>query len=866
MKKRILSLLLCAALLLTLAPMALAEKATAPAKTPAPPEEPVSENAVMTAAEAFARTNGHTAEEPLLGTADGSGECGDNVTWTLDDEGTLTLSGEGETWNYNWGASPWFDDGSIRAVVVEDGVTSLGDCLFAAMHALQSVTLAGSVSEIRGGTFSCCGSLEEITIPGGVTYIGEWAFECCENLQSINIPAGVTWIGTGAFEHCGSLTEITIPAGVTELCNRTFHGCYSLQRIDLPDGLTGIGFSAFEDCGSLAEMEIPATVSYIGDWAFAYCNSLQSVAIPYGMTVIGNNVFYHCSELTEVTIPDTVRAICNWAFSNCRSLREIEIPDSVTGIYNCAFAYCTALEHLDIPAGVTWISEYLCYGCGNLQSVTIPDSVESIGNEAFACCHSLEQIVIPDSVTWIDNYAFSTCDSLRDVTLSDNLIELSEGVFCGCGSLEQIALPERLEVIGTDAFAYCWNLRQVELPETLLWIDPGAFEGCDNLETVWEDGAGYLGSAENPYYALLWAESPTFNGTIHEDTRIIAGAAFYGRDMTSVYIPAGVKNIGLEAFSECYNLEAIEVAEDNEVLEAIDGVLFRHTDKTGLIRYPIGKSGEYAIPDGVNVIADFAFALCSGLTSVSIPESVCWIGGGAFGGCENLTDVWYAGTEEQWNEISIDWGNDALWNAEIHFNDAVTVSLIGGKARVGTEITIPVELTNNEGLAGLTLALGYDDALTLTGIATGDALTGLTFTQPGDLSANPVTLFWDGMDEDASNGTVLYLTFTVNEGTEDGDYGVWLTVDEAYDDNLDAVFVNTFGSAVTVISYVPGDANGDGVVSGKDVTVMRRFIAGGYGVTLNELAADVSHDDIVSGKDVTILRRYIAGGYGITLE
>lgn len=200
--------------------------------------------------------------------------------------------------------------------------------------------------------------------------------------------------------------------------------------------------------------------------------------------------------------------------------------------------------------------------------------------------------------------------------------------------------------------------------------------------------------------------------------------------------------------------------------------------------------------------------------------------------------------------------------------DAPTVSVIGGKARPGKTVTVALDLADNTGLAGMRLSLAYDSALTLTSVTAGDALTDLTFTKPGDLTANPVSLFWDGMDADETNGTIVTLTFTVAEGAEDGDYPITVTYkdSEVYDGDLENVALNVVNGSVTVKNYMLGDVNDDDEVNGKDVTILRRYFAGGYGVTINELAADVNGDGEANGKDVTILRRYFAGGYGVTLE
>ncbi len=196
----------------------------------------------------------------------------------------------------------------------------------------------------------------------------------------------------------------------------------------------------------------------------------------------------------------------------------------------------------------------------------------------------------------------------------------------------------------------------------------------------------------------------------------------------------------------------------------------------------------------------------------------------------------------------------------------VKLTMTGGRARPETEIVIPVTISDNVGLAGLQLSLSYSNALTLKGIETGDALNGLTFTSPGNLLANPITLLLAGEVADDTNGTVFNLTFTVNADTPEGDYDVSITVVDSYDNDMETVHVSNTSTTVTVVHYTPGDVNGDGNVTARDITALSRYIAGGYNVTVVEAALDINRDGNVTARDITTLSRYIAGGYGIELK
>ena len=201
----------------------------------------------------------------------------DNLTWTLDADGTLTISGTGAMKNYDYDSnqSPVYNNSDVKKIVIEDGVTSIGDYAF------------------RG-----CSSLTSITLPDSVTSIGDCAFVFCVGLSSITLPDSVTSIGDSAFKNCSSLTSITIPDSVTSIGDWTFYKCSSLTSITIPNSVTSIGDSAFYNCRSLTSITIPDRVTSIESSAFYNCSSLTSITIPKSVTSIGSGVFNNCNNLT----------------------------------------------------------------------------------------------------------------------------------------------------------------------------------------------------------------------------------------------------------------------------------------------------------------------------------------------------------------------------------------------------------------------------------------------------------------------------------------------------------------------------------------------------------------------------------------
>lgn len=196
-------------------------------------------------------------------------KCGENVTYTLEN-GVLTISGTGKMYDFDSKSiSPWLKDNSaIQSIIINKGVTSIGQL-----------------------AFDSCNNLKSVTIPASVTSIGRYAFDSCQNLKSIAIPSSVTNIEQGAFRNCSCLESITIPPSVTNIGDYAFSICRNLKSITMPSSVTHIGNYAFSFCDTLESVTIPSSVIGIGDYAFSFCDALESVTIPSSVTSIGYYAF-----------------------------------------------------------------------------------------------------------------------------------------------------------------------------------------------------------------------------------------------------------------------------------------------------------------------------------------------------------------------------------------------------------------------------------------------------------------------------------------------------------------------------------------------------------------------------------------------
>ena len=431
-----------------------------------------------------------------------SGTLGDNLSWTLDANGVLTISGTDAMPNYAWANSPWHFNTSIKEVIISDGVTSIGSLAFPYCSSLQSITIPESVSSIGYDAFSNCASLQSITIPESVTSIGNRAFSGCASLQSITIPEKVTSIGDYAFSDCTGLTSlaynaidcvssfsgcsalatVTIGEKVTKIPSSFLSGCTGLKAITIPESVTSIGYGAFSGCtgltsltynaidcaysfsgcSALATVTIGGNVTKIPSSFLSGCANLQSISIPEKVASINNNAFYGCTGLKSITIPESVTSIGNGAFYNCSSLQSITLPEKITSIQSQTFSGCTALKSITIPLSVSEIGES-AFSTSGLTSITIPKGVRSIGWSAFGACNNLAKVVFaPESeIAEIGDWAFSGSGISEELLLPTSLKSISSGAFSDCKKLPSIVIPKKVETIGDYAFRDCSALTKV---------------------------------------------------------------------------------------------------------------------------------------------------------------------------------------------------------------------------------------------------------------------------------------------------------------------------------------------------------------------------------------------------------------------
>ncbi len=448
----------------------------------------------------------------------GEGSCGDNLTWTLDSNGLLTISGTGPMYDFD---SPDFESwqdlyNSVYSVRISEGVTTIGNFAFSYNPGRMTIT--------------------EVTIPESVTSIGEYAFGGCSNLTEIILPESLSVIGAQAFDSTG-LQRVVIPSHISTIPASCFSSCQNLWSIILNNGLKSIDQLAFQNT-AIGELYIPDTVENISPDAFYNCRSLYRISvdgnnsvycdidgvlyskdketlvrypggmygssydIPPSVKTIGIEAFSMCG-LTAVSIPEGVTTIHQWAFHGCTKLRSIVLPDSVTYLSE-AFRSCTGLTDITISNNLYMIGDSTFENCTSLTHIEIPASVKKINYSAFRSCSSLESITINNSMKEIERYAFSDCSSLSTIYFIGtedewNAIEIGEenepllnATVCFNPAYpdpsQTLTLPAGLSRIENEAFSGV-GAQTIVIPASVCVIEPYAFADCPNLAFLYFEGS-----------------------------------------------------------------------------------------------------------------------------------------------------------------------------------------------------------------------------------------------------------------------------------------------------------------------------------------------------------------------------------------
>lgn len=640
------------------------------------------------------------------------------ITWTLSDDGTLTISGTNMPDYFD--NTPWsYRQDEINNVVIREGVTNISCYAFSGCWALNSIYIPNTVTSIGDHAFYFCSALQSITIPKSVTSIGKEAFYYCPSLTSIIVEEGNATYDSRY--NCNAIIETksntlvkgcrttVIPNSIINIGNNAFEGCTGLTSISIPNSVTSIGEGAFYNCSDLLSIIFPNSLTSIESSAFGYCQNITSVTIPKFVKSIAGNAFYGCSRLTSIAvengnttydsrnncnaiidkknntmvigckntiIPNTVTSIGDYAFANCSNLKSISIPNSVSAIGNSAFLGCNGLTSINIPNSVISIGAQAFSNC-NFTSISIPNSVTSIGVGAFSDCEYLESITIPNSVTEIGESAFASTKWYNKQP--DGLIYINSILYKYKGTMHansSVIIKEGTTKIVDNAFEGCHGLISATIPNSLTSIGYGAFKFCTGLASI-----TIPNSVTNIGDYAFWQCTSLSSVNIPNSITYIGEGVFSGcYSLSSIVIPNTITSIGNSTFYECSSLTSITIP--NSVKSIGRGAFQGCTSLTSI-----------TVPNSITSIGNYAFSECVGLTSINIPNSITSIGNGVFYGCSGLISISIPGSVKSIGESTFG-GCSGLTSITI----PNSVTSIGNRAFTNctglTAITIGNSVTN----------------------------------------------------------------------------------------------------------------------------------------------------------------------------
>ena len=597
--------------------------------------------------------------------------------------------------------------GKTGVLAIPDGVKHFADNALFWCTSLAEITIPSTLERsdgngnyyLTGYDFCHCSSLERITVDennkdfassagGELLNKDKTELICCPKTKAgtYSISEGITKVEMNAFGDCNLITEVVIPSSLTDIDygGYTFSQCDNLKKITVETN--NEYFSSVD--GVLYSKDKSVLI--------AYPKNKDSIVIPDFVREIGARAFENRNNLTDIIIPDTVTKIGDEAFSSCDNLSQVSLPSGLTSIGRDVFWYTAYYnDENNWENGCLYLDNYLLdYENNNgAESVNIKDSTVLIADYAFNRERKITQVTMPDSVKYIGEYAFSQCGSLTSVTLSENTEEIGDSAFLDCPGLESITVPASVKTIGYNALGYLSNVRlgyftiyghrgtaartyARENGFNFVDLDGGSSAGFDYAEN--EDGTIRI----TDFYP---ADDSTGNLEIPSeiDGKTVTGIEpdILEGNYESVTIPetivSGLNGWDEGSFYSLHNLKDIIVDENNPEYSSVDGVLF-NKDKTVLICCPQAKSGEYAVPEGVEGLNGFSFNYCVSLEKISFPASLEQPYAGTFTGCNSL--------------ICIDVNEDNEYISSIDgvmFNKEQTSLLFYPKAKQSLIYTVP---------------------------------------------------------------------------------------------------------------------------------------------------------------------------------
>ena len=796
------------------------------------------------------------------------------------------------------GSSAFYGFKSLKNIEIPDGITSIENYAFCQCWSITSLSVPESVTSIGTGAFRFCGDLKEIKLPSNLTVLSDSLFGADANLEYIT------------FDDAEKTDTVIIPETVQKMGNYVFMNCEKIKNIKLPSNLKSIGKTCFQGCISLTGLFIPQSVESIGGGIFGDCDALQSVEIEDE----NNNFIFKDGILYDVKNGILVSAV------NSLIPEKVIVDECTKTIDYSAFADCNNLYEIEIPQGVVNIGEKAFARLDNLKNIDIPDSVTNITTLAFYRCNGLVSVQVPGSVTAIKNGTFRECNNLKKVILNEGVAKIEGSAFVFCSSLEQIKLPQSLMSIGSGAFDNCTSLISVELPDNAI-ISSNTFKECKNLSdiVISDTNNNYIvknGILYNKNMTRILCYPAGIKDTeffVPDTVKTIGDFAFYGtKALESINIPDSVTNIGTDAFGECSGLK--EVVIPDSVTSMGEAVFYKCTSlekvklsvnitspNPAVFQY-CSSLKEVVLPESMKFISFFMFSYCKEITNIVLPDKLNSVLRSAFQNCDNLKNITVPKNVTTIQDYAFGYYYDEQSATYKKYDDFTISGYAGSKAQEYAEANGIrfIELNEKETTDGIKIEYSKDDSSIGGDNEEKISLESRQLTE-SDEEYSKIDFTGKIEDSDVKPEDVKSVTYEISLKNESGQtvqpsekVTVKIPVPDGYmGENCKVYYVNEKGkftnmNAVcqngflifetghfstylvtetnikTVSEITYGDANGDGKIDSRDAVVIKKYVVGFTGFTIDLDAADVNADGKVDTRDAVKILKKIAG-FDVTL-
>lgn len=620
------------------------------------------------------------------------------------------------------GLGAFMDCEALQTAKLPSGLEVIPDFLFHYTN-LQHIDIPETVTKIGCGAFYGT-TLGEVTFPEGLRYIAYGAFDAA-GLTELKLPSSVEYVGSEAFSNNEFTSLVLDWQNVTVIEPYTFFGCESLKKVEVRGAIKEIRQSAFAYCDALTDVYFSDNVEkiyieafakdvalktvttrnyveYIGPLAFWDCTGMQSfylnsvncttdaaedmtpfmgsgvsqVVIGSDAEIINGNLFRNMDSLTKVEIGDGVKTIGEYAFAECENLKSVTIPGSVKTIGDYAFYDCVAITYVSKLKNVVSVGEGAFAGCEYLEVIEFSDNLKTLSESVFSGCKRLKTVILPDSLERIEKGAFYNCVSLKTITIPANVKELGEafrlckletvyynaencvlinpikteieGVYkspFAASGVKKIVVGDNVKKVPDFLFTYVSTLETVTLPEHIESLGKAAF-AFSGIKTV----TGLKVTQEIEEYTFYKCTNLTEIDLSDISVTDIGNYAFANSGIVSFKASENLESIGRGCFEGCKNLESVDLGggatvvtasvTDNENPEAVNPVSKLMLIGTDAFANCTSLT-EIVIPDSVKDVGEKAFYGDTALLSVKMSDNVIFIPDECFKGCTALTTfIW----------------------------------------------------------------------------------------------------------------------------------------------------------------------------------------------------------------------------------